>query len=168
MSAHDIGTEYFRVVNDKFAELKRSAEKAIAQVLDDKLNWSLNEDSNSIAVIVHHMSGNMISRWTNFLDSDGEKEGRDRDSEFEGTVASREELLDIWNRGWGVFLQALGSLGSGDLLRTVYIREKPHSVLEAIERQMSHYSSHIGQIIYIAKQIQSDAWETLTIPRRKN
>lgn len=167
MSSQDIGTEYFRVVNDKFAELKRSAEKAIAQVPDDKLNWSLNEDSNSIAVIVHHMSGNMISRWTNFLDSDGEKEGRDRDSEFEGTVASREELLDIWNRGWGVFLQALGSLGSDDLLRTVYIREKPHSVLEAIERQMSHYSSHIGQIIYIAKQIQSDAWETLTIVRRK-
>jgi len=163
-----IGAEYLRIVNLKFAELKKSAEKAIAQVSDDfKLNWAPNEESNSIAVIVKHISGNMISRWTDFLTSDGEKPGRDRDEEFEGMIESKEELLSVWNRGWDVFLQTLSELKSEDMLRTVYIRQQPHSVLEAIERQMSHYSSHVGQIIYAAKMIQGDDWQTLTIPRRK-
>lgn len=168
-NAQDAGSLYLQVATAKFKELKQSAEKAIAQISDDvKLNWAPNEESNSIAVIVKHISGNMISRWTDFLTSDGEKPGRDRDEEFEGTIESREELLAVWNRGWDVFLQTLSDLTGDDMLRTVYIRQQPHTVLEAIERQMSHYSSHVGQIIYAAKMIQGDDWQTLTIPRKKN
>ncbi|MEC0370835.1 DUF1572 family protein [Paenibacillus chibensis] len=167
-NAQDAGSLYLQVATAKFKELKQSAEKAIAQISDDvKLNWAPNEESNSIAVIVKHISGNMISRWTDFLTSDGEKPGRDRDEEFEGTIESREELLAVWNRGWDVFLQTLSDLTGEDMLRTVYIRQQPHTVLEAIERQMSHYSSHVGQIIYAAKMIQGDDWQTLTIPRKK-
>ncbi|MCJ8011917.1 DUF1572 domain-containing protein [Paenibacillus sp. KQZ6P-2] len=164
----DLGSVYLASATAKFKELKQSAEKAIAQIQEDaKLNWAPNEESNSIAIIVKHMSGNMISRWTDFLTSDGEKPGRDRDEEFEGDIESKEELLSIWNRGWDVFLQTLSELKSKDLLRTIYIRQQPHSVIEAIERQMSHYSSHVGQIIYVAKIIQGDDWQTLTIPRKK-
>lgn len=159
---------YLQNVIANFKELKQSAEKAMAQISDEtKLNWAPNEESNSIAVIVKHLSGNMISRWTDFLTTDGEKPDRDRDGEFEGIIHSKEELLDVWNRGWDVFLHSLSELKGEDLLRTVYIRQQPHSVLEAIQRQLSHYSGHVGQIIYIAKMIQDDAWQTLTIPRRK-
>ncbi|MDR9852401.1 DUF1572 family protein [Paenibacillus sp. VCA1] len=166
--AQDTGTLYLQVAIGRFKELKQSAEKAVAQIADDaKLSWAPGEESNSIAIIVKHVSGNMISRWTDFLTTDGEKEWRERDEEFEGTIASKEDLLSVWNRGWDVFLQALSELKSEDLLKTVYIRQQPHSVLEAIERQMSHYSYHIGQIIYIAKMIQGDDWQTLTIPKRK-
>ncbi len=167
-NVQDVGTLYLQIATAKFKELKQSAEKAMAQIQDDiKLNWAPNEESNSIAVIVKHMSGNMISRWTDFLTTDGEKPDRDRDDEFEGTIESREELLAIWNRGWDVFLQTLSELKGEDMLRTVYIRQQPHSVLETLERQMSHYSSHVGQMIYAAKWIQGDDWQSLTIPRRK-
>ncbi|MWV45803.1 DUF1572 domain-containing protein [Paenibacillus sp. HJL G12] len=167
-NVQDLGSVYLASATAKFKELKQSAEKAIAQVQDDvKLNWAPNEESNSIAIIVKHLSGNMISRWTDFLTTDGEKPGRDRDEEFEGTIESKDDLLSIWNQGWDVFLQTLSDLKSDDLLRTVYIRQQPHSVLESIERQMSHYSSHVGQIIYVAKMIQGDDWHTLTIPRKK-
>ncbi|MDR0270726.1 DUF1572 family protein [Paenibacillus sp.] len=167
-NVHDVADLYLQTATDRFKELKQSAEKAMAQISDEtKLNWAPNEESNSIAIIVKHMSGNMISRWTDFLTTDGEKPDRDRDEEFEGIISSKEELRDVWNRGWDVFLQTLSKLKGEDILRTVYIRQQPHLVLEAIERQMSHYSSHVGQIIYVAKMIQDDDWQTLTIPRKK-
>lgn len=167
-NVQDVANLYLQIATENFKQLKASAEKAISQIKDDaRLNWAPGEESNSIAVIVKHVSGNMISRWTDFLTTDGEKPGRNRDEEFESTLSSREELLAVWNRGWDVFLRTLSELKGEDLLRTVYIKQKPHSVLEAIERQMSHYSSHVGQIIYLAKMIQGDEWQTLSIPKRK-
>ncbi|MBN3526737.1 DUF1572 family protein [Paenibacillus apiarius] len=161
----NVGMEYLRVVISRFNALKANAERALEQLQSDHIHWSLNEESNSIAVIVQHMSGNMLSRWTDFLNSDGEKPNRNRDDEFVDSIQSMEELLQIWNRGWGVFLDALQALTGADLLKIVHIRNEPHTVMEAIERQMSHYSYHVGQIVFIAKQLKSDAWNTLSIPR---
>lgn len=158
---------YLRVVIDKFTSLKADAERAMAQLQEQDIHWAMNEDSNSVAIIVQHMSGNMISRWTDFLKSDGEKPARNRDDEFIDSIRSKDDLLRVWNRGWDVFLNALRSLTTDDLLATVTIRNEPHSVLEAIERQMSHYSYHAGQIVYVAKQIRSEEWSTLSIPRKK-
>lgn len=161
-----VAQHYLRVVIDKFTSLKADAERAIAQLQEPDLHWAMNEDSNSVAVIVQHMSGNMISRWTDFLTSDGEKPDRNRDDEFIDSICSKDDLLRVWNRGWDVFLNTLRSLTADDLLATVTIRNEAHIVLEAIERQMSHYSYHVGQIVYAAKQIRSEEWSTLSIPRK--
>lgn len=163
----NVAQHYLHVVIDKFTSLKADAERAMGQLQEQDIHWSMNEDSNSIAVIVQHMSGNMISRWTDFLTSDGEKLDRIRDDEFVDSVRSKDDLLRVWNRGWDVFLNTLRSLTAADLLATVTIRNEPHTVLEAIERQMSHYSYHVGQIVYVAKQIRSEEWSTLSIPRKK-
>jgi hypothetical protein len=146
---------------------KGIAEKAIEQVDDDRLNWTYNEDSNSIAIIVKHMSGNMISRWTDFFTSDGEKEWRDRDSEFEGEIKNKEELVRVWNKGWDVFLNTLNAMKPEDLSRTIYIRKEAMTALEAINRQMAHYSYHIGQIVYVSKMVVSHEWKSLSIPKKK-
>ncbi|PZM63897.1 DUF1572 family protein [Paenibacillus dendritiformis] len=161
-----VAQHYLRVVIDKFTSLKADAERAMAQLQEQDLHWAMNEDSNSVAVIVQHMSGNMISRWTDFLTSDGEKPDRNRDDEFIDSIRSKDDLLRVWNRGWDVFLNTLRSLTADDLLATVTIRNEAHTVLEAIERQMSHYSYHVGQIVYAAKQIRSEEWSTLSIPRK--
>ena len=163
-----IAQHYLHVVNEKFVELKKMGERTFEQLEDDEWNWSYNADSNSIAVIVKHMSGNMISRWTDFLTTDGEKDDRNRDGEFEDSITSREMLLDVWNQGWKVFLDTLQSLTVDDLTKTVTIRQQPHTVMEAIERQVSHYAYHVGQIVYAAKQLKSEEWITLSIPRKKN
>lgn len=163
-----IAQHYLQVVNERFVELKKMGERTFEQLKDEEWNWSYNVDSNSIAVIVKHMSGNMISRWTDFLTTDGEKDDRNRDGEFEDSITSREMLLDVWNRGWKVFLDTLQSLTVDDLTKTVTIRQQPHTVMEAIERQMSHYAYHVGQIVYAAKQLKSEEWSTLSIPRKKN
>jgi Protein of unknown function (DUF1572) len=163
----DISSEYIRSVKSRFRDAKSYAEKTFDQLEEEQLFWNPNEDSNSIAVIVKHMSGNMISRWTDIFNSDGEKPGRDRDGEFENTITTRSELYDVWNKGWRVFLETLDNLKEEDLLREIYIRNETHSVMDAIERQMYHYSYHIGQIVYIAKMLKSDEWQTLTIPRKK-
>ncbi|UNK16900.1 DUF1572 domain-containing protein [Paenibacillus sp. N3/727] len=165
--SHSLEEHYLHVVIEKFLELKQSAERTFEQLNSDDWNWSYNADSNSIAVIVKHMSGNMISRWTDFLTTNGEKPNRNRDEEFENELMSEEMLLEVWNRGWEVFLNTLRTLAPQDLLSTVFIREQPHSVMEAIERQMSHYSYHVGQIVYVAKLRKSDDWKSLTIPRKK-
>ena len=162
-----IGEEYLRVVRERFAYMKRTAEKAMQQVSDSGLFWHENEESNSIALIVKHMSGNMVSRWTNFLSMDGEKEDRDRDNEFVLHFSGRPEVMECWERGWRVFQQELDTLTGTDLLQTVTIRGEEHSVIEAIERQMYHYSYHVGQIVYIAKQLAADSWKTLTIERAR-
>lgn len=163
-----VGTEYLRTVRNRFAEVKATAERTFAQLTGDQFFWTPNAESNSISVIIQHMSGNMISRWTDFFDSDGEKPTRNRDEEFvmaEDTTC--EALLARWNEGWSTFLGAVESLTEADLLRTVYIRKQPHTVMEAIERQMYHYSYHVGQIVYIAKMLKDADWQTLTIPRRR-
>ncbi|MFA8305531.1 DUF1572 family protein [Paenibacillus alvei] len=162
-----IANHYLHVVTERFVELKKMAERTFEQLNENEWNWSYNEESNSIAVIVQHMSGNMISRWTDFLTTDGEKQNRDRDGEFEGSMRSRESLLDVWNQGWRVFLDTLHSLTADDLTKTITIRQQPHTVIEAIERQMSHYAYHVGQIVYTAKQLKSEEWSTLSIPRKK-
>ncbi|GMB08772.1 uncharacterized protein DUF1572 [Thermolongibacillus altinsuensis] len=163
-----VASEYLRVVKARFEDMKKTAEKTFEQLDDQHLFWFPNDHSNSIAVIVKHMSGNMVSRWTDFLHSDGEKPYRDRDGEFENTISSREELYEVWNKGWDVFLKALESLKEEHLLQIIYIRSEPHTVIEAIERQMYHYSYHIGQIVYIAKQLKSSNWKSLTIPKKIN
>ena len=164
--AHQFTTSY---VEDSLALLvysKQTAERAMAQVADEHLFATLDPESNSIAIIVKHMTGNMRSRWTDFLTSDGEKPDRDRDSEFEEPPATREAVLAAWEAGWSCVFSALQALTDGDLTRTVTIRGEPHSVLQAINRQVAHYSLHIGQIILLAKHFAGDRWQSLTIPRR--
>lgn len=149
----------------QFNYYKSLADKAIAQVTDDHLYWRYNEDSNSIVTIIKHMHGNMMSRWTDFLNSDGEKEWRNRDDEFWEEPLCRQDLLKIWEEGWTCLFDALDELSSEDLRKIIYIRNEGHTVMEAINRQMCHYSYHIGQIIYIAKMIAEEPWKSLSIPR---
>ncbi|MFJ7666899.1 DUF1572 family protein [Lysinibacillus sp. NPDC097195] len=160
-----LGEIYLNVVQERFKLVKADGDKTLAQLDIAQLHWAFNEESNSIAVIVKHVSGNMLSRWTDFLTSDGEKETRNRDDEFNDSIASKEELMAIWEKGWGVFFNTLNGLTEVDLLKNVTIRGQQHSVIDAIERQMAHYSSHVGQMAYIGKQIKGDAWKTLSIPR---
>lgn len=160
-----IGETYLKVVLERFTRVKADGDKTIAQLNNEQLHWAFNEDSNSIAVIVKHVSGNMISRWTDFLTTDGEKATRNRDDEFNDSIDSKEAILATWEKGWQVFLDVLQGLTEQDLLRSVMIRGQQHTVIDAIERQMAHYASHVGQIVYIGKQIKGDEWKTLSIPR---
>ncbi|WP_042349192.1 DUF1572 family protein [Bacillus massiliigorillae] len=161
-----IEKEYLRVVQERFRYVKKMGEDAMNQVSDSAIFWSENEDSNTIAIIVKHMSGNMISRWTDFFTTDGEKDFRDRESEFSQNFSSRHEVMQYWESGWKVFFDVLDNLKEEDLMRVVTTYNEPQSVIEAIEKQMFHYSYHVGQIVYIAKQISSDQWNSLSIPRK--
>ena len=161
----NIATIYLNVIQERFQAVKELGDKTIAQLEHEQLHWSYNEDSNSIAVIVKHMSGNMVSRWTDFLTTDGEKQTRNRDDEFYDSLTSKEELIKVWENGWQVFFDTLKELTEEDLLKVVKIRGAQHTVVEAIERQMAHYASHVGQIVYIGKQIKGEEWETLSIPK---
>lgn len=163
----NIGGEYLKTVTQRFMEAKITAEKAIEQLTESQLFWTPNEESNSVAIIMKHMSGNMVSRWTDFFTTDGEKPYRNRDNEFVGDIKTKEQLMKIWELGWDTFLTTLKEIDEENLLETITIRNEPHSVIEAIERQMYHYSYHVGQIIYIAKYLKSSDWKTLTIPRKK-
>ena len=158
---------YLESVNKQFDLYRSLGEKAIAQVDDDKLFWQYNSESNSIAIIVHHLWGNMLSRWTNFLTEDGEKPSRERDAEFENVIKTREEVMEKWNAGWECFFKALNSLNAEDLDKTIYIRKEPLTVMDAINRQLAHYSSHVGQIIFLGKMILDDRWVSLSIPRKR-
>lgn len=163
-----IAEEYLRVIREDFEKTKAMGEKAIAQLSDSELHWTPNEESNSVAIIIKHLSGNMISRWTDFLESDGEKPGRDRDAEFVDDITNREEIMNQWEEGWQTVFSVIESLRPQDLNRTVRIRHEPHSVIEAIQRQIAHYAHHVGQIVYIAKQIKNNEWQTLSIARGKS
>ncbi|NMM51056.1 DUF1572 family protein [Paenibacillus aquistagni] len=167
-SPHTLGESYLTAVKNRFSEVKKNGDQTFLQLQEQELFWSPHEDSNSISVIVKHMSGNMISRWTNFLTTDGEKPDRHRDDEFAATLSSKEEMLQVWEHGWSVFLAELSTLTPDDLLRTITIRNQPMSVIDAIERQVAHYAYHVGQIVFIAKLLKGDQWQTLTIPRRKS
>jgi hypothetical protein len=147
---------------------KRLAERAMEQVPDEQLFAALDPEMNSIAVIVKHMAGNMRSRWKDFLTSDGEKPDRNRDSEFVAPPATRAALLEMWGTGWNYVFQALEPLTDADLGRTVYIRGEGHSVMQAINRQLTHYANHVGQIVLLAKHFAQEQWKPLTIPRNRS
>ena len=156
---------YLESVTKQFEYYKMLGDKTFTQVADDKLFWQYNEDSNSIAIIVKHLCGNMLSRWTGFLTTDGEKEWRKRDEEFENDITTRKELLDKWKAGWDCLFNALGSLTGNDLDKIIYIRNQGHTVMEAINRQLAHYPYHIGQIVFIGKMICAKEWSSLSIPK---
>ena len=153
---------------DLFRYYKKLGERAMAQCPDDTLFTALDAESNSIAIIVKHMAGNMRSRWTDFLTSDGEKIDRNRDTEFEDPPTTRAELMELWERGWKLLFGALEPLSDADLTGTITIRTEPHSVTQAINRQVAHYSYHVGQIVYLARHFAGDKWQTLTIPKKKS
>jgi hypothetical protein len=151
-----------------FRQYKQLGDKAMAQVTDEQLFASLDEESNSIAIIVKHVAGNMRSRWTDFLTSDGEKSTRNRDSEFVDPPETRESLLRVWEQGWACVFSALEPLADEDLGRTVTIRGEAHSVMQAINRQVAHYAMHVGQIILLAKHYAGARWETLSVARNRS
>lgn len=164
----DIGNEYLKVVQERFKSVKNLGDKTISQLSEEDIRWKLNEASNSIAVIAKHLSGNMISRWSDFLTTDGEKPSRNRDQEFEDDISSKQEMITIWEKGWNTLLDTLNGLENQDLLKNITIRGEKHTVLEAIERQMAHYAYHVGQIVYIGKQLKDKNWNTLSIPKGKS
>lgn len=159
---------YLESVKKQFLYYKTLGEKAMDQLEPEQLFVSINENTNSIATIVKHLSGNMLSRWTDFLTSDGEKEWRNRDVEFEATIKTKEELLTVWNEGWDCFLQALNGLKPEQLSTIIYIRNEGHTVVEAINRQLAHYPYHIGQIVFYAKMLKESEWASLSIPKNKS
>jgi hypothetical protein len=140
-------------------------DKAIDQINEEHIHWHYNNESNSIAVIVKHIAGNSLSRWTDFLSTDGEKEWRNRDDEFENTILTKKELLALWERGWQCLYDTMNRLTDDDLMRIVYIRNEGHTVIEAINRQLAHLPYHIGQIVFIAKMLSAQNWNSLSIPR---
>ncbi|MCC6635005.1 MAG: DUF1572 family protein [Chitinophagaceae bacterium] len=148
-----------------FEYYKSLGDKTFNQLQEKDLFWQYNNNSNSIAIIVKHLWGNMLSRWTDFLTTDGEKEWRKRDEEFENDLKNKEELLHKWKEGWDCLFKALNSLTEKDLNNTVYIRNQGHTVTDAINRQLAHYASHIGQIMYIGKMIKDADWQSLSIPK---
>jgi hypothetical protein len=168
---HQLTTSYLKDSIDLFRYYKKLAERAMAQCPDEGLFQTLDVESNSIATIVKHISGNMRSRWRDFLTTDGEKPDRNRDTEFEDPPKTRAELTDLWERGWRYVFDALEPLTEADLARTVTIRNEPHSVMQAINRQVAHYSHHVGQILFAAKHfttVKTGKWESLSVPRGKS
>lgn len=151
-----------------FRYYKMLAERAMEQTPDEHLFTVMDGESNSIAIIVKHLAGNMRSRWTDFLTTDGEKPDRDRDSEFEAPAATRTDVMAQWMSGWAVFLEALEGLTEDDMDRTVTIRGEAHSVMQAINRQLAHYPYHVGQIVLLARHFAGGAWTALTVPRGKS
>ncbi len=152
----------------RFLYYKELGDKTFFQLNDEQLFWQPNSESNSIAVIVKHLSGNMISHWTNFLIEDGEKPWRNRDTEFINDLKSRDEMLEVWEKGWAVLLEALDQINENNIQQTVFIRGEKHTVLDAVLRQLAHYPYHIGQIIYAAKILKNEDWQNLSIPKSKS
>ncbi len=152
----------------QFEYYKMLGDKAMEQIPDEMFFRQFNPDCNSISIIVKHLWGNMLSRWTDFLTTDGEKEWRHRDAEFENDIQTKEDLLQKWNEGWACLFKALNSLTEEDLSKTVYIRNMGHTVTEAINRQLAHYPYHIGQIVFICKMRSAGKWVSLSIPKGKS
>ncbi|SEA38623.1 Protein of unknown function [Flavobacterium gillisiae] len=159
---------YLSSVKKQMHYYKTIGEKAIDQLQTEQLFITPNDDSNSIAAIVKHLSGNMLSRWTDFLTTDGEKEWRERDYEFETSITSKEEVIAIWNKGWNCFFQAIESLKPEELVQIIYIRNEGQTALDAINRQLAHYPYHIGQIVFYAKQLKNSNWDSLSIPKNNS
>ncbi len=168
---HQLNTSYLQDSIGLFHYYKKLAERAMAQCSDEALSTTLDAESNSIAIIVKHLSGNMRSRWRDFLTTDGEKPDRNRDTEFETPPTTRAELTEMWERGWKYVFDALEPLTEADLTRTVTIRSEPHTVMQAINRQIAHYAHHVGQILFLAKHLtftKTGKWESLSVPRGKS
>lgn len=156
---------YLQSIKKQFEYYKMLGDRTFTQVDEKIIFKKFNENSNSIAILVKHLWGNMLSRWTDFMHSDGEKSFRDRDSEFENDIKNKKELLEKWEEGWNCLFHAIDTLSSEDLNKIIYIRNQGHTVIEALNRQLAHYSYHMGQIIFIAKMLMEDDWVTLTIPK---
>lgn len=152
----------------KFQSQKTLGDKTFAQLDEKDLFFKPSKESNSIAVIVQHVSGNMLSRWTNFLTEDGEKSWRDRDAEFEDAFQTKEDVLNAWNKGWNCVFNVLENLKPEDVMKTITIRSEPLLVVDAIIRQIDHYGGHVGQIVYIGKLIKNEKWQSLSIPKNKS
>lgn len=152
----------------RFLFYKDLGDKTFEQLSDDEVLWQYNTESNSIATIVKHIAGNMVSRWTNFLTEDGEKEYRNRDAEFLNDIQSKAEMIAVWENGWKVLLEAINLITDENINTPIFIRGEKHSLLDAVLRQLAHYPYHVGQIIYVAKMLKNDAWATLSIGRNKS
>ena len=150
------------------AHYKTLGERTMGQLSEEEIHLEPGVDTNSIAIIVKHLHGNMLSRWTNFLTEDGEKEWRERDAEFEDTITSKANLIEKWDEGWNCFLGTVRTLSNEDLEKTVYIRNEGHSVTDAIQRQLAHYSYHVGQMVFLGKIIKGENWQSLSIPKGKS
>jgi hypothetical protein len=166
--ALELTTSYLKDSLTLFRYYKKLAERAMEQVTDEQLSAVMDGEMNSIAIIVKHMAGNMRSRWTDFLISDGEKPDRNRDGEFESPPATRATLMSLWEEGWNSVFTALEPLSDADMDRTVTIRGEAHSVMQAINRQIAHYAYHCGQIVFLAKHLQATQWKSLSVPRGKS
>ncbi|ASU35985.1 DUF1572 family protein [Mucilaginibacter xinganensis] len=159
------GNNYLSSVKKQFHYYHNLADRAIEKLSDEQIHWQYNTESNSIAIIMKHVAGNSISRWTDFLTTDGEKQSRNRDMEFEDNLTSKEKLLALWQKGWQCIYNSIDELTSEDLMHTIYIRGEAHTVIEAINRQLAHLPYHVGQMVYIAKMISAENWTSLTIPK---
>ena len=156
---------YLPSIKKEFERYKRLGEKTFEQLTDEQLFYQFNKESNSIAIIIKHLRGNMLSRWTDFLTTDGEKEWRNREDEFENNTKNRQDLIHQWNEGWECLFDAIEELSEKELGKHVYIRNEKHSVLEALNRQLTHYAYHIGQIVFIGKTLCGKKWRSLSIPK---
>lgn len=152
----------------RFEYYKSLGDRSFEQLSEEQIFWKFNEESNSVAVIVKHIAGNMLSRWTNFLTEDGEKPWRDRDQEFIDTFTTKQDILDYWEKGWKCFFDALNQINDENLYATIYIRSEAHSVIDAVLRQLAHYPYHIGQIVYVVKMIKNQNWKTLSIAKNSS
>ena len=166
--AHKFSTSYLEDSLSLFRYYKKLAEGAMEQLSDQQLFTSLDEEMNSIAIMAKHMAGNMRSRWTDFLTSDGEKPDRNRDLEFAAPPTTRVELMRWWNEGWDRVFAALEPLSDADLERKITIRGEPHSVMQAVNRQIAHYAYHVGQIVFLAKHFKGNDWKSLSVPRNRS
>jgi len=158
---------FLQSVLKEFHDYKKLGDKTFEQVSEKDFHFLPNKECNSIAIIIQHIHGNMLSRWTNFLIEDGEKNWRKRDDEFEMHLMNKEQLVQLWEEGWELVFKVIESLKEEDLTKTIYIREQPHTVIAAINRQLTHYASHVGQIILLGKIIKGAEWKTLSIPKKK-
>ena len=158
-------SNYLLSIRKQFEFYQQLGEKTFVQLSDEQLFWQYNESSNSIAIIVNHLNGNMLSRWTDFLTSDGEKEWRQRDQEFEDSIKTRDQLLEKWTQGWNCLFAALESVNEENFDTLVYIRNQGHTITEAFNRQLGHYAYHVGQIVAIGKMVQDHSWKSLSIPK---
>ncbi len=167
MKSIPVQEEYLRDIKITFEKYKTISDKTFEQLSDDDFHFMIDENSNSIAVIIQHISGNLISRFTDFLTSDGEKPNRNRDTEFEEQQLSKVELIEKWNHAWNILINSITNLKDEDLLKTIYIRKEALSLIEALNRSLSHTAYHVGQIVLLAKHIKKSEWRTLSIPKKK-
>lgn len=165
---NDIGKEFLNTAIRRLEYYKDLGEKTFDQLDNDDFHYQPNAESNSIAIIIQHLAGNMLSRWTNFLTEDGEKEWRQRDDEFDLHSYNKQQLNDLWEKGWTCFFNAVKSLSEDDLLKMITIRQEPLTVIDAINRQLAHYPYHIGQIIYIGRIIKNKDWKNLSIAKAQS